>query len=44
MAKNHANKFAIIDKTTGKNVTYSRALIGALILSSKFRKYDERLL
>jgi acyl-[acyl-carrier-protein]-phospholipid O-acyltransferase/long-chain-fatty-acid--[acyl-carrier-protein] ligase len=41
MAKKHANKFAIIDKTTGKNVTYSRALIGTLILCSKFKKYDE---
>ena len=41
MAKKHAKKFAIIDKTTGKNVTYSRALIGALILSSKFKKYDK---
>jgi acyl-[acyl-carrier-protein]-phospholipid O-acyltransferase/long-chain-fatty-acid--[acyl-carrier-protein] ligase len=41
MAKKHANKFAIIDKTTGKSVTYSRALIGSLILSSKFKKYDE---
>src|SRR4030042_110515 len=41
MAKKHAKKLAIIDKTTGKNVTYARALIGALILSSKFKKYDE---
>lgn len=41
MAKKHAGKFAVIDKTTGKNVTYSRALIGALILSSKFMKYDQ---
>jgi acyl-[acyl-carrier-protein]-phospholipid O-acyltransferase / long-chain-fatty-acid--[acyl-carrier-protein] ligase len=41
MAKKHAKKFAIIDKTTGKNVTYSRALIGSLILCSKFKKYDE---
>ena len=41
MAKKHAGKLAVIDKTTGKNVTYSRALIGALILSSKFRKYDK---
>jgi acyl-[acyl-carrier-protein]-phospholipid O-acyltransferase/long-chain-fatty-acid--[acyl-carrier-protein] ligase len=41
MAKKQAGKLAIIDKTTGKNVTYSRALIGALILSSKFRKYDK---
>lgn len=41
IAKKHANKLAIIDKTTGKNVTYSRALIGALILASKFKKYDK---
>lgn len=41
MAKKNAKKLAIIDKTTGKNVTYSRALIGALILSSKFEKYDK---
>jgi acyl-[acyl-carrier-protein]-phospholipid O-acyltransferase/long-chain-fatty-acid--[acyl-carrier-protein] ligase len=41
MAKKHANKPAIIDKTTGKTVTYSRGLIGALILSSKFKKYDK---
>jgi len=41
MAKKHAEKLAIIDKTTGKNVTYSRALIGALILSSKFKKYEK---
>jgi len=41
MAKKHAAKLAIIDKTTGKSVTYSRALIGALILCSKFKKYEE---
>lgn len=41
MAKKHAGKFAIKDKTTGKDVTYSRALIGSLILCSKFKKYDE---
>jgi acyl-[acyl-carrier-protein]-phospholipid O-acyltransferase/long-chain-fatty-acid--[acyl-carrier-protein] ligase len=41
MAKKHARKLAVIDKTTEKNVTYSTALIGALILCSKFKKYDE---
>jgi acyl-[acyl-carrier-protein]-phospholipid O-acyltransferase/long-chain-fatty-acid--[acyl-carrier-protein] ligase len=41
MAKKNAGKLAVIDKATGKNVTYSRALIGALILSSKFNKYDK---
>lgn len=41
MAKKHSAKLAIKDKSTGNNVSYSRALIGALILSSKFRKYDK---
>lgn len=41
MAKKHAKKFAIKDMTTKSNVTYSRALIGALILSKKFRKYEK---
>ena len=41
MAKTHAKKLAIIDKTTGKTITYSKALIGALILGSKFNKYDK---
>jgi len=41
MAKKHSGKLAIRDKTTGKDVTYSRALIGALILSSKFKKYNK---
>jgi acyl-[acyl-carrier-protein]-phospholipid O-acyltransferase/long-chain-fatty-acid--[acyl-carrier-protein] ligase len=41
MAKRYANKLAVIDRTTDKRVTYSRALIGALILSSKFKEYEE---
>jgi acyl-[acyl-carrier-protein]-phospholipid O-acyltransferase / long-chain-fatty-acid--[acyl-carrier-protein] ligase len=41
MAKKHAKKLAIIDKTAEKSITYSRALTGALILSSKFKKYDK---
>ena len=41
MAKKHSKKFAIKDKTTKSNVTYGRALIGALILAKKFKKYDE---
>jgi acyl-[acyl-carrier-protein]-phospholipid O-acyltransferase/long-chain-fatty-acid--[acyl-carrier-protein] ligase len=40
-AKRYSKKFAIKDKTTQSNVTYGRALIGALILSRKFRKYDQ---
>jgi acyl-[acyl-carrier-protein]-phospholipid O-acyltransferase / long-chain-fatty-acid--[acyl-carrier-protein] ligase len=41
IAKKHAKKLAIIDRTTEKSVSYSRALIGALILNSKFKKYDK---
>jgi len=41
MAKKHSAKLAIKDKTTGKDVTYSTALIGSLILSSKFQKYEK---
>ena len=40
-AKKFKKKLAIKDKTTKSNVTYERALIGALILSKKFKKYDE---
>lgn len=41
MAKKHAKKLAIIDRTTEKRINYSTALIGALILNSKFKQYDE---
>ena len=41
MAKTHSKKLAIKDKTTKSDVTYSRALIGALILAKKFEPYDE---
>lgn len=41
MAKKHAKKLAIKDKTTKSDVTYNRALIGALILAKKIKKYDE---
>jgi acyl-[acyl-carrier-protein]-phospholipid O-acyltransferase/long-chain-fatty-acid--[acyl-carrier-protein] ligase len=40
-AKKFSKKLAIIDKTTGSKVPYGRALIGAIILSSKFEKYDK---
>jgi len=41
MAKKQPKKFAVKDKTTKSDVTYGRALIGALILAKKFRKYDK---
>lgn len=40
MAKIHEKKIAIIDKTLDRQVTYKKALIGSLILSKKFEKYD----
>lgn len=40
IAKKHAKKLAIRDKTTRKDVTYGKALIGALILAKKFGKYE----
>jgi acyl-[acyl-carrier-protein]-phospholipid O-acyltransferase/long-chain-fatty-acid--[acyl-carrier-protein] ligase len=43
-AKKYGTKLAIKDKTTNKDVPYDRALIGALILSSKFSKYDKGFL
>lgn len=41
-AKKFSKKMAIIDKTTDKNVAYSKALIASIILAKKFKKYDER--
>ena len=40
-AKKYSKKLAIKDKTTKSDVPYGRALIGALILSKKFQKYDK---
>ena len=41
VAKRQGNKLAIIDRTLDRRVTYSKALIGSLILSEKFKAYDE---
>jgi len=40
-AKKYSKKLAIKDKTTKSDVSYSRALIGALILAKKFKAYDK---
>ena len=40
-AKKFAHKIAVDDKMTGKAITYEKALIAALILAKKFRKYPE---
>jgi acyl-[acyl-carrier-protein]-phospholipid O-acyltransferase/long-chain-fatty-acid--[acyl-carrier-protein] ligase len=39
IAKRYGSKLAIIDRTLNRRVTYSKALIGSLILSEKFKKY-----
>ncbi len=40
-AKKCGSKLAFVDRTTGRNVTYSKALIASLILTEKFKKHDE---
>jgi acyl-[acyl-carrier-protein]-phospholipid O-acyltransferase/long-chain-fatty-acid--[acyl-carrier-protein] ligase len=40
-AKKFSKKMAIIDKTTGKDVPYSKALIASIILAKKFKKFEE---
>ncbi len=40
-AKAQGDKIAIDDKTTGKRVPYSKALIASLILSQKLKKFKE---
>lgn len=42
ISKKFGKKMAIIDRTTGKNVPYSKALIASLILAKKFKKFEDR--
>ena len=44
IAKRYGNKLAFIDRTSDKKVTYSKSLIAYLILSDKFKKYEEGFL
>jgi acyl-[acyl-carrier-protein]-phospholipid O-acyltransferase/long-chain-fatty-acid--[acyl-carrier-protein] ligase len=41
IAKKYGSKLAIVDRTTNRKLTYSKALIGSLILQEKFKKYEE---
>ncbi|MGO9612832.1 MAG: AMP-binding protein [Dissulfurispiraceae bacterium] len=41
IAKKHGDKNAFIDRTSGKNLTYSKSLIASIILAEKFRKYEK---
>lgn len=38
IAKQHSDSLAFIDRSTGRNIEYSRALIASLILSRKLRR------
>ncbi len=40
-AKRFGKKLAIIDRTTDRHITYSKALIASLILSKKFKQYKD---
>lgn len=39
--KKYSGRTAIVDKSTGKVVSYAKALIGSLILAKKFKKYKD---
>ena len=41
-AKENGDKIAFVDRTTGKTVSYSNALIGSIILAKQFSRYQER--
>jgi acyl-[acyl-carrier-protein]-phospholipid O-acyltransferase/long-chain-fatty-acid--[acyl-carrier-protein] ligase len=41
IAKQYPDKTAIIDRSTEKNVTYTKALIASLLLAGKFRKHHD---
>lgn len=40
-AKSNAGRLMFDDRATGRKLTYSRSLIACLILSKRFRRYDE---
>lgn len=41
VAKDNSAKLAIIDRTTGRRITYGKALIASLILSEKFQVFEK---
>jgi len=41
IAKRYPGKTAFIDRTSGKRITYAKALIASLILSEKFKKHEK---
>ncbi len=44
VAKRQGDKLAFIDRSAGRDVTYSKALIASLLLASEFKKYDKGFL
>jgi acyl-[acyl-carrier-protein]-phospholipid O-acyltransferase/long-chain-fatty-acid--[acyl-carrier-protein] ligase len=44
VAKRQGDKLAFIDRSAGRDVTYSKALIASLLLAAEFRKYDKGFL
>ena len=44
VAKRLENKLAFIDRSAGREVTYSKALIASLLLAGEFKKYDRGFL
>jgi acyl-[acyl-carrier-protein]-phospholipid O-acyltransferase/long-chain-fatty-acid--[acyl-carrier-protein] ligase len=41
VAKEQGEKMAFLDRTAGREITYSRALIASLILGKEFKKYNK---
>ena len=44
MAKKYGDKPAFIDRTSGRRVSYSKALIASLILADKFSRYKDEFI
>jgi acyl-[acyl-carrier-protein]-phospholipid O-acyltransferase/long-chain-fatty-acid--[acyl-carrier-protein] ligase len=44
IAKKQGEKMAFLDRTAGREITYSRALIASLLLAGEFKKYDKGFL
>jgi acyl-[acyl-carrier-protein]-phospholipid O-acyltransferase/long-chain-fatty-acid--[acyl-carrier-protein] ligase len=44
VAKKHSKKIAVYDQATGKDLSYDRMLIAALILAGRFKKFKSKYL
>src|SRR5512135_2591149 len=41
IAKKYGGKFAIIDRTADRKITYSKALIASLVFAEKFKSFEK---